>query len=244
MAGTQTVARAVRASADITRQRILDAAEALFAERGFHGVTIREVARLVGVDAALVHYHFGGKEELLAKALLTRAEQFMAEREAALSACIAEADGRPSLDDVIIAYTRPYLRHFQSGDPGWRNWFQLLAKVAVDPQQAAGVFQDHFDPFVRKFIEALRLAAPGAPDERYYWCYHFFSGALVLTFAETGRMENLSDGACQAADLASGYDLFVPFFASGFRKILSGGRGPATADAPSRDIKTPPHDGD
>ncbi len=234
--GTASAARTARASADETRARILDAAEALFAERGYYGVTMREIARMAHVDAALVNYHFGGKEDLLCKALIGRAQEFMDEREAALQKCIEEAGGRPSFRDVIIAYTRPYLDRSQSGDPGWKHWFKLLAKVNTSPEWAPAVFRDHFDPFVRKFIAALRMAAPGASDERYYWCYHFFAGALVLTFAETGRMDDLSDGKCRSGDLASAYDLLVAFFADGFEAILGGGA--ALSNAPANGATT------
>lgn len=220
-------ARVARASADETRLRILEAAEALFAERGYYGVTVREIARAVGVDPALVNYHFGGKGELLAKALLSRAHEFMVEREAALEACIRAADGRPSFRDIIVAYTRPYLVNSQSKVTGWKHWFKLLAKVNTSPEWAPSVFRDYFDPFVRKFIEALKLAAPGAQEEKYYWCYQYFSGALVLIFAETGRLDDLSNGLCRSGDLAGGYDLFVPFFVSGFEAILGPGGPPA-----------------
>ncbi len=214
--------RVLRPSANETRERILLTAERLFAERGFPAVAVRDIAREASVDPALVNYHFGGKQALLETALLARAEDFMAEREAALAACIAEADGSPSLSAVIIAYTRPYLVHAQSDDPGWRNWFKLLAKAVTAPDWAPSVFREHFDPFVRNFIQALKVAAPGAPEERYYWCYHFFSGGLILTFADTGRIDNLSQGQCQSGDLVSGYHLLVPFFAAGCEAILRG----------------------
>ena len=223
---TATRGRARRDSADQTRAKILEAAERLFSQRGFHGVSVRDVARDVEVDAALVHYHFGSKDDLFSAALLSRAEGFMAEREAALTACLNEHDGKPSLEAVIIAYTKPYLEHAASGDPGWRNWFRLLATATFSLENAPSVWRDHFNPFVKRFIEALKLAAPGAPEGRYYWCYHFFSGALVLTFADTGRMDALSEGQCKSDDLASGYDLLVPFFAGAFEDILSGRRGP------------------
>lgn len=218
--------RALRESAEQTRTRILESAEYLFAERGLHGVAVRDVAREAGVDSALVHYHFGSKNDLFSTALLSRAEGFMHEREAALEACIENAKGKPTLEDVIIAYTKPYLEHAESGEPGWRSWFKLLAHSSLSLEWAPEVWQEHFDPFVQKFINAMKLAAPGAPDGHYFWCYHFFSGALVLTFANTGRMDQLSDGDCKSDDLANGYDLLVPFFADAFEAILSGRRGP------------------
>jgi AraC-like DNA-binding protein len=45
-------------------ERILDAAEQLFAEFGYHGVTLKDVAARIGVSSTLIHYHFNGKESL------------------------------------------------------------------------------------------------------------------------------------------------------------------------------------
>ena len=45
-------------------ERILDAAEQLFAEFGYHGVTLKDVAARVGVSSTLLHYHFTGKESI------------------------------------------------------------------------------------------------------------------------------------------------------------------------------------
>jgi AcrR family transcriptional regulator len=47
-----------------TRERILDAAETLFADRGFAGAAVRDIAGAVGLNAASLYNHFGGKEEL------------------------------------------------------------------------------------------------------------------------------------------------------------------------------------
>ena len=47
-----------------TRERILDAAEGVFAERGFHGASLRDLAAAAGVTRSLIHHHFGSKEQL------------------------------------------------------------------------------------------------------------------------------------------------------------------------------------
>ncbi|MFT4572145.1 MAG: AcrR family transcriptional regulator [Hyphomicrobiaceae bacterium] len=47
-----------------TRERILDAAEVLFADRGFAGAAVRDIAGAVGLNAASLYNHFGGKDEL------------------------------------------------------------------------------------------------------------------------------------------------------------------------------------
>ena len=55
-----------------TREKILDAAEELFAERGYHGVSIREIVGRAGVDLALVHYYFGPKDALFREVIERR----------------------------------------------------------------------------------------------------------------------------------------------------------------------------
>lgn len=47
-----------------TREQILDAAERLFARRGFTRTTIKQIGREAGVNSALLYYYFGGKEQL------------------------------------------------------------------------------------------------------------------------------------------------------------------------------------
>ncbi|KIR60905.1 TetR family transcriptional regulator [Micromonospora haikouensis] len=52
-----------------TREAILDAARAAFAERGFDAASIRSIAAAAGVDPALVHHYFGGKDQLFLAAM-------------------------------------------------------------------------------------------------------------------------------------------------------------------------------
>lgn len=53
-----------RPGGEESRARIVDAAGRLFAERSFDGVSVRELAREAGVNAAAINYHFGGKDAL------------------------------------------------------------------------------------------------------------------------------------------------------------------------------------
>ena len=55
-----------------TRARIVEAARALFLERGYRGTTVRAVAARAGVDSALISYHFGSKRGLFGESMLLR----------------------------------------------------------------------------------------------------------------------------------------------------------------------------
>jgi AcrR family transcriptional regulator len=213
-----------RARGRPTRERILDAAEKLFARRGFHGVSVRDITQDAGVDVALVSYHFGSKQALLDSVLTRRSEVLNAERMRLLHACIEKArPGLPGLAEVIDAFTHPLLNRSGRGGPGWKAYFGLIAQVNNSTEFGGVIMTKYFDPVVRVFVDTLRQVLPECDARDIYWSYHFLSGALTLTFAETGRIDNLSGGLCRSADLDSVHERLVPFVAAGFRALCAEG---------------------
>ena len=235
---TVTRARAARVApgtgsrSAATRERILDSAEKLFAERGYYGVSIRDVTGAADVDVALVSYHFGSKQGLLEAVFLRRAADLNDERLALLDAVLADSGRRsPRLEDIIDAFTRPLLDRSTRGSPGWKSYFALIAEINNSPEFGGVLMTRFFDPVVQRFIEAIRRALPQCDDRDLYWAYHFLSGALTLTFAETGRIDKLSGGVCRSSDLASVHERLVPYCAAGFRALCVSGLSRARARA-------------
>lgn len=202
------------------KDRILDAAERLFAKKGFHGVSIREIARAAKVDVALVNYHVGRKNELFETVLLRRAEILNEERSRMLDACLDEAaPNAPTVEAIIDAFTHPLLNRSGRGGRGWKDYFSLVAQTNNNPELGGLLMSRYFDPMVQRFLAALRMALPDCDERDLFWSYHFLSGALTLTFAETGRIDNLSGGLCRSSDLDSVHERLVPFSAAGFRRL-------------------------
>ncbi len=205
-----------------TPERILDAAERLFALRGFHGVSVREITSGADVDVALVNYHFGSKMDLYTEVLTRRSQLLNQERLDMLAQARREAQPKPaSIEAVINAFTYPLLNRSARGGAGWKSYFAIIAQVNNSPEFGGVLMTRHFDPVVQKFIDALRESLPDADDRDIYWAYHFLSGALTLTFAETGRIDNLSHGLCRSSDLDSVHERLVPYVAAGFRALCA-----------------------
>ncbi len=202
------------------RDRILDAAEALFAERGYDGVTLRQIASEAGVDVALASYHFGKKLDLFNAVFERRAEALNRSRLEALRNVQREsAPAFPTVEQIIEAFLRPLELTQENADPGWRHYLALIAYVNNSTYWGKQMMSKLFDDLVQEFIAALRGALPGASDENLYWCYHNLSGALTLTFAQTERIDTLSKGKCLSSDFQAAYDHMIPFVAAGFRQV-------------------------
>lgn len=208
-------------------ERILDAAEELFAQHGYDGVTLRQIASKAGVDVALANYHFGKKLDLFNAVLDRRAAHMNQVRLDALRACQQQAaPAHPDLEQVIAAFLRPLAltQEQETGDSGWRHYLALIAYINNSPYWGPTIMSRLFDGLVSEFIVALKNALPSASSESVYWCYQHLSGALTLTLAQTGRIDKLSGGVCLSSDFASAYDTMIPFMAAGFRELCHNGK--------------------
>ena len=201
-------------------ERILDAAEELFALHGYDGVALRQIATKAGVAVALANYHFGKKLDLFNAVFQRRAGDLNESRLNALRECQQRAGEKgPSVEQIIEAFLRPLEIAQETGDDGWKNYLALIAYINNSPYWGQKMMSKLFDNLGLEFIEALRVALPGAKDEDLFWCYHNLSGALTLTLAQTGRIDKLSGGKCRSSDFQAAYDHMIPFTTAGFRQV-------------------------
>ncbi|HET6630633.1 MAG TPA: TetR/AcrR family transcriptional regulator [Woeseiaceae bacterium] len=208
-----------------TRERILDAAEELFARDGFAAVTVRQIMRKADADVSLAYYHFKSKRDLFDAVMLRRVDHLNSIRLDALENVEQRHSGdRATVEEIIAAFTQPLLELLASDHEEWRHYFALIAQINNSTEFGGPLMTRYFDPLVARFIEALKKAMPECEPEDLYWCYHFLSGALTLTFAETGRIDNLSGGICKSSDMTSINTRMPTFIAAGFEAVCRGRR--------------------
>lgn len=202
------------------RERILDAAEELFAVHGFDGVTVRQVTRKAAVDVALAHYYFGTKKGLFDSVFLRRAAVINDARLKAIDDYqINPGPGGATVEGFIQAFLDPIIERLANNEPGWKNYLAIVAQVNNTPKWGGETMARYFDPIIHRLIDAIRGIMPGAHDVDLYWSYQFLSGALTLTFAETGRIDLLSSGLCRSSDYEAMRTRMAPFIAAGFRRL-------------------------
>ena len=202
-----------------TMEQILDAAEELFSQHGLYGVTLKDVAKQVGVHHTLLNYYYADKKALFDAVFARRAVVTSERRMKALDAYAAEAGDAPTVEGALRAFLDTDLDTYIEGGEGWKNYAKLGAQVANTPAWGADLMDAHFDPVVLRLIGLLRQALPDCPPEDIFWGYHFTTGALMLTLARTGRIDKLSDGLCHSDDFIAVKDRMASFMAAGFRSI-------------------------
>jgi AcrR family transcriptional regulator len=202
-----------------TVEQILDAAETLFSKHGLYGVTLKDVAKCVGVHHTLLNYYFKDKKKLFDAVFARRAVISSERRIKALDEYEASTGGKPTVEGALRAFLDCDLDLYIEGDAGWRNYAALGAQVANTPEWGAELMDKHFDPVVLQLIKLLKKALPGSSKEDIFWSYHFVSGALMLTLARTGRIDKLSGGACRSEDFAAVKERMSSFMAGGFLAV-------------------------
>lgn len=209
-AGREVEARAGR------KQAILLAAEKLFALRGYHAVTIRQIAQEAGVPLALVGYYYGQKHELF-HAIFEHWSPTIEERLAALAAVDQDPRQAGTLPRIIEAFVAPVLKLRASAEG---EYYALLVarELYHATPETDRVLRAYFDPLACAFIDALQAALPHASRGQVAWGYQFALGALLHHLSDT-RVERLSRGENMPGDPAAGA-LLNSFIVGGLRAAL------------------------
>lgn len=142
-----------RAGDSGTREAILSASRAQFAEHGYDGATIRSIARAAGVDPALVHHFYGGKEKLFAAAMKL---PFIPSE--VIAAALTQRGPNESLGTHMVATA---LSVWESTEV--RDAFQTMLRSALTSDHAAAMLREFV---TESILRPLASAADGGVAER------------------------------------------------------------------------------
>jgi AcrR family transcriptional regulator len=164
-----------------TRERLLDAAERIFAERGFEGASMRAVTQAAGASVSAANYHFGSKEALLRETLLRRVGPLNERRLARLDALEAEAGGRPlELETILEAFLRPIFEEHAASVDATARFRQVAARIYSDPPDVvAAMKRELFGPILARFVGALTAALPEKSREEIELGFQLTVGVMV-----------------------------------------------------------------
>ena len=170
-----------------TKERILSAAEELFARHGFQGASLRQVTAAANVNLAAVNYHFGSKDNLINEVFRRRLDELTERRLAALEA--AKGRKAPSLDAILEAFVEPALT-LASDRIGGAAFMRVLARAYAEHDQSLRKFlSDNYGYVLKSFAAAIQEIMPGLDKEALYWRLDFIAGALAYAMSEFGMVK-------------------------------------------------------
>ena len=166
-----------------TSERLLDAAVALFAERGFAGASVRDLTKAAGVNQAAIHYHFGSKEAVLRAATDRIVEPLNRRRNQLLDALLERTDGHPSSDELLRIFVQADLEILRALDDQGAS-ARLLGRIYSDPDPGMQTMaRDQFGPTGARFIAELDTALPHLTTDEVAWRVEQIVAVIVRLFA-------------------------------------------------------------
>jgi AcrR family transcriptional regulator len=202
-----------------TRERILTAAERLFAERGITSTSMRALTTAAGVNLAAVHYHFGSKEALLDAVIERRALPLNAARIRELERHEDErGDAAPEVESIFRAFLLPTVRDLIEGPEASDHLPRLLARVeAQPPELLEGLYRKHLGGIARRFVEALQRALPELPKDVVSDRFRLATGSIFSLFSGNCDLDFIPDHPPHVLSVESKLEQAIAFVSGGMR---------------------------
>lgn len=206
-----------------TRERVFLAAERLFADLGFDGVSVRDIASEAGVNLAAINYHFGSKSALLLDIFRQRTKELNRERREALRQAQARADDSPSLEEILRALLGPPLL-WRDQASGKRTASRFVTRAMSEPTPELRKLLETEVGHLKRFQAAFARALPHFDEAEVGWALHF---ALALphqcTDTHFARLRMLTDGRCDTDDMESLLARAIRFASGGIAALAETG---------------------
>ncbi|MGE5444607.1 MAG: TetR/AcrR family transcriptional regulator [Ignavibacteriales bacterium] len=175
-----------------TKERILDTAERLFAEKGIKETSLRDITSAVGVNCAAVNYHFSSKEGLIHAVITRRFEPLNQQRLCLLKSYEVEAGKKPvPLKRILYAWIAPTIELYLKNP----YFMSIAGRIISDPnKEHYSFFVPQFEQIFLRFKDVLTQALPNLPERELLLRMLFILGAMIHTWTNHSDLGRFSSG--------------------------------------------------
>ena len=203
-----------------SKRKLLDAAELLFAEKGFEAVSVRDITQLAKTNVAAVNYHFGSRDALLTLVMMRYMTPVTEERLARLESVERKWSGKSvPLEEIIDALVRPLVGQVKKSELAERLFYKLTGRICAE--QGDGLppqIEEQFRQSGERFSKAFAKALPTVPPEELAWRIHFVIGGMIHMLTHQEIFHLVSGGASGAPTMEDTLGRFIRFAAAGLRE--------------------------
>jgi AcrR family transcriptional regulator len=168
-----------------TDERLLDAAEGLFADRGIDAVSVRSITQAAGANLAAIHYHFGSKLDLVRALVERRVAEVDGSRAVLLDAL--EAADTVDARGVAEAWLRPLAEMALSPTGTRARYVAFLAVLQAGGPELRSIGSAAFAPQYARFAVLLERALPGVPAPVRAMRFAMAADATIRALADLDR---------------------------------------------------------
>jgi AcrR family transcriptional regulator len=165
-----------------TKDRVIAAATELFAARGFHGTTMREIAERAGANVAASNYHYGSKKALYLEVLRLQFAHVRAElrrRGASRPASELARLPRAALEEVLRSRLRVFLELLIGPPPSLHG--TLMQREMCDPSEALpDIVREYIEPLVGEMKDIVASLAPSLDRAAVERCANGITGQALF----------------------------------------------------------------
>lgn len=207
-----------------THERILDAAQKLFAEKGFDSTSVRDITTEAGCNVASVNYHFGGKDNLYLETFRSMLTALRDQRIEVLDELMAR-DPAPSLEEYLESFANGFLDPLVDESRG-RLFMAFVSREMSDPRLPHDVFVSEFiHPVLERSLIALEAFGPPLDPADARLCIMSMVGQLLHALKAHQLFTHAGHSEVVPTDLADYIPHFVRFSVGGVRAFATAAAG-------------------
>ncbi len=168
----------ITAKSELSRKRLLDAAEILFAEKGYDKTTVREITESAKCNVASINYHFQNKDNLYREVYIRRVRQLREIRIAAIEQVMSRGS-KATLEDLIRSYAQSFLEPMVQGQSR-QALMKLMTRELNEPRLPKETFFDEMVwPVQEQLEKAIKIFCPGIDRSKNFFSIQGIVGQLL-----------------------------------------------------------------
>jgi len=200
------------------RKRIIDAAEELFARKGYAKTSIRRITKHAGCNLSAVNYYFHGKKNLYIEVYRRHMHAIRNKRINSIRKVLSKQEGQMDLEELLKSFAVAFLESFGEGGSGLRL-MALMMRERNEPNLPKQLFIDEVVLPVKNIMkDALMQICPGLRDKEADLCVHSIVGQLIHVLQTRDLFKGIDKVDVHIIDLSVAIPHIVKFSLGGIQK--------------------------
>jgi AcrR family transcriptional regulator len=204
-----------------TRKRLLEAAEEMFAQKGFDGTSIRDITTKAKRSPAAINYFFGDKRELYEELFRLRLREMCESRLNTIKIVMSEK-GKPTLEKLFHAYSVDFIKPFLDPQKNQR-FMQIFFREMAESRLPKNMFLDELAaPTLTAMEEAIAVICPNINEHDALMCVLSLTGQLVHIMQVKVLFDGAQGHSIASINIDESINHIVKFSVAGIRAYAKG----------------------